>query len=300
MMVQPHTNGQNRMVQTGIRLRYRKKGGFICMATLILMTGLILTNVQADNRKMLEFAMSLFKENNFRSCRIECLRTLSENPLDKQVQFYLALSERRIGIDSTESFISLCSDKEVSYQIKDMACYELSRAYIDKKKYFPAFEVLKQLFIDTKLPSLFIRSSCSLSHLFDHEIKLTTNNPELYCQVDSCFSLWSDQIIEETSLNSQHNKKSVLWSGLPAQWVILLYQTQIGPAIGQRCSLLPSCSRYAQQALKKYGIWGIGFIGDRMIREPDVVAQKLKPEIIDGRVKYHDPLNEHDFINNYK
>jgi hypothetical protein len=286
------------MGQTGIKFIRYKKGGLIFMATIFIMIGLLSNSVQAEINNLLELAISLFEENNFQTCRIECLRILSDNPLNKRAQFFLALSERRIGIDSTETLTNLCLDDTSPLQIKDMACYELSRAYIDKKKFRQAFDLLVQLFMNTKLPLLFVRSSCSLSHLFDHDEQLAANNPELYSQVDSCFSLWSDEIIEETSLIAQQN--SVSWSGLPAQWVIRFYQTQIGPAIGQRCSLHPSCSRYAQQALTKFGILGIGFIGDRMIREPDVVAQKLKPVIIEGRVKYLDPLEDHDFINNYQ
>jgi len=298
MMVQPHTNGLNRMGPTGIKFIHYKKGGLIFMASLIILIALLSNSVQAENNILLELAISLFEENNFQACRIECLRSLSDNPLNKRAQFFLALSERRIGIDSTDTLANICLDNASPLQIKDMACYELSRAYIDKKKYHPAFDVLVQLFMNTKLPSLFVRSSCSLSHLFDHDENLAANHPDLYSQVDSCFSLWSDDIIEETRLMSQQN--NVSWSGLPAQWVILFYQTQIGPAIGQRCSLQPSCSRYAQQALTKFGILGLGFIGDRLIREPDVVAQKSKSVIIEGRVKYLDPLEDHDFFNNYQ
>jgi len=297
MMVQLHTNGQNKMGPTGIKYIHHRKGGLISMVTLIMMIGLM-SGVQAEDSILLELAISLFEENNFNACRIECLRSLTDNPLNKRAQFFLALSERRIGINSTDTLTNLCQDQDSPLQIKDMACYELSRAYIDQKKYHSAFDLLNQLFMNTKLPSLFVRSSCSLSHLFDHDEQLAAKNRELYSQVDSCFSLWSEDVIEETGLISHQN--NVSWSGLPAQWVILFYQTQIGPAIGQRCSLHPSCSRYAQQALNQFGIWGIGFIGDRMIREPEVVAQKSKPVILEGRIKYLDPLEDHDFINSYR
>jgi len=268
------------------------------MASLLTLCCLMPNTVQAENDKMLELAVSLFEENNFDSCRVECLRTLSAQPLNKRAQFFLALSERRIGIDSTDTLTTLCLDQNNPNQIKEMACYELSRVYIDKEKYHLAFDVLKKLFINAKLPSLFIRASCSLSYLFDQDKQLVSNHPEFYSQVDGCSLLWSRDIIEETRIISQ--KDSVSWTGLPAQWVILFYQTQIGPAIGQRCSLHPSCSRYGQEALKKYGILGLGYIGDRMIREPDVVAHKLKPVIVEGYIKFHDPLKDHDFINNYR
>ena len=286
------------MEQIGINLTHHVKGGFIITTSLITIFSLISIVVQAETNHMLELAMSLFEDNNFRSCRFECIRTLSDDPFNKQAQFLCALSERRLGVDSTETLIKLCKDQENPPQIKDTACYELSRTYIDKKDYTRAFDVLKQLFSNTNIPSLFIRSGCSLAHLFDQKDQLISNNKGLYCQIDTCNLLFSDEIIKETALISQN--KNVSWTGLPAQWVILFYQTQIGPAIGQRCSLHPSCSRYAQQALAKHGFLGIGFIADRMIREPDLVAQKSKPIVIEGRIKYLDPLKNHDFINNYR
>jgi len=35
---------------------------------------------------------------------------------------------------------------------------------------------------------------------------------------------------------------------------ITLYQWFISPLIGQRCRFYPSCSHYAKEALKKYGV----------------------------------------------
>jgi len=254
--------------------------------------------VNAENNNTLDLAISLFEDNQYYSCRIECIRILSDDHFNKHAQFLLALSERRIGVDSTDTLSILCKEQDNPPQIKDMACYELSRSYIDKKDYNLAFNVLKQLFLNTNIPSLFIRSSCSLSHLFEQDNQLISDNKGLSYQVESCHSLWSKEIVKETTLKSP--KKNFSWTGLPAQWVILFYQTQIAPAIGQRCSLNPSCSRYAQQALSKHGILGIGFIADRMIREPDVVAQKSVPIVVEGNIKYCDPLKDHDFINNYQ
>jgi uncharacterized protein len=35
---------------------------------------------------------------------------------------------------------------------------------------------------------------------------------------------------------------------------LLLYQRVLSPALGQRCRFEPSCSRYAVQAIREYGI----------------------------------------------
>lgn len=84
-------------------------------------------------------------------------------------------------------------------------------------------------------------------------------------------------------------------TGRPVQWLISFYRSQISPAIGQRCSLTPSCSEYGMQSLKKHGVLGVAMIGDRLIREPDVVAEKPAPVRIGNRWFYTDAVSEHDW-----
>jgi len=83
---------------------------------------------------------------------------------------------------------------------------------------------------------------------------------------------------------------------IPAQAFISLYRTQISPAIGARCSLEPSCSEYFVQAVKKHGLLGAPLIADRFVREPDVFKAREKPIVmLDGRIRYADPVSDHDF-----
>ena len=52
-------------------------------------------------------------------------------------------------------------------------------------------------------------------------------------------------------------------AGLP----IRLYQRLISPALGQRCKYHPSCSAYALQAIRTYGILrGVVLAGWRLLR----------------------------------
>ena len=92
---------------------------------------------------------------------------------------------------------------------------------------------------------------------------------------------------------SREGRQSLLT--LPARWLISLYRTQISPAIGRRCSLHPSCSEYARQAMRKHGLLGLAMYADRGIREPRVVAERRHAIVVNGRVKYRDPLEEHDY-----
>ena len=44
----------------------------------------------------------------------------------------------------------------------------------------------------------------------------------------------------------------------PALWVQRLirgYQTLLSPIVGRRCRYLPTCSEYAVEALRKYGVF---------------------------------------------
>ena len=48
---------------------------------------------------------------------------------------------------------------------------------------------------------------------------------------------------------------------------IRLYQRLISPALGQRCKYHPSCSAYALQAIRSYGILrGVVLAGWRLLR----------------------------------
>jgi uncharacterized protein len=48
---------------------------------------------------------------------------------------------------------------------------------------------------------------------------------------------------------------------------IRLYQRLISPAVGTRCRYYPSCSEYASQAIKRFGILrGIVLAGWRLLR----------------------------------
>ncbi|NCC53856.1 MAG: membrane protein insertion efficiency factor YidD, partial [Spartobacteria bacterium] len=82
---------------------------------------------------------------------------------------------------------------------------------------------------------------------------------------------------------------------LPGAWVTRFYRTQIRPAIGDRCELHPSCSEYFRQACGKHGLLGFTIYADRGVREPDVVKYQEEPVMIDGTIKFADPLEAHDW-----
>ena len=48
--------------------------------------------------------------------------------------------------------------------------------------------------------------------------------------------------------------------------VLILYQKTLSKINGTNCSMIPSCSRYAQDSLKKHGILGLFHTADRLVR----------------------------------
>jgi putative component of membrane protein insertase Oxa1/YidC/SpoIIIJ protein YidD len=78
-----------------------------------------------------------------------------------------------------------------------------------------------------------------------------------------------------------------------ASVIIGFYQRQIGPAIGQRCAMYPSCSHYSLEACRRYGLAGIPMTADRLVRETDHVRYRINPVQMQGRERYHDPVEDH-------
>jgi putative membrane protein insertion efficiency factor len=57
----------------------------------------------------------------------------------------------------------------------------------------------------------------------------------------------------------------------PLRWLVILpirvYRTLLSPLVGARCKYYPSCSAYAEQAVREYGILrGLILAGWRLLR----------------------------------
>ena len=58
------------------------------------------------------------------------------------------------------------------------------------------------------------------------------------------------------------------WQIATRQIVVLplkLYRLAISPLLGQRCRFYPSCSRYAEQAIKGHGLWRGSYLSVRRL-----------------------------------
>ncbi len=77
---------------------------------------------------------------------------------------------------------------------------------------------------------------------------------------------------------------------------INFYQKHISPIDGDRCSSYPSCSHFANKALKKHGLFlGWAMASDRLLRcgrDTATLSPKVK---IDSEVLVFDPVTANDF-----
>ena len=82
----------------------------------------------------------------------------------------------------------------------------------------------------------------------------------------------------------------------PLQRAVKLFQKHVSPVDGSRCSMYPTCSGYALQALHKHGpLLGVFQTVDRLYREGDTEHEHGKPIPKWGYIRFHDPLSNNDF-----
>ena len=79
-----------------------------------------------------------------------------------------------------------------------------------------------------------------------------------------------------------------------ARRVVGFYRLFVGPALGARCALEPSCSQYFLEASRRHGVFGIPMIADRFVREPVASASDRWVRNAKGKLKHPDPVSDHD------
>jgi putative membrane protein insertion efficiency factor len=76
---------------------------------------------------------------------------------------------------------------------------------------------------------------------------------------------------------------------------VRFFQKFISPVDGERCTMVPTCSHYGLQAIRKHGAL-LGFImtADRIVHEYE--EQRFVPSVWDGRShRFLDPVENNDF-----
>lgn len=276
-------------------------------------------------------AAELFEEAEWRACRTECSRNLALHPTNA-TRLMHAVCGLRLGLDTKTELEKLCTPQSQNSQRRDavshagptnearlhrdakhcgqakrkqlrpngtphpevtaMANYELGRALWLEGDTTTAFKHLEQAFLKAPTTDIYHHAGGTLYILLQENPQLSEQSPQLKTILATCRKEWDSKLFNECR-KPETNKHRIATA--PARWLIHFYQKQISPAIGSRCSLQPSCSHYATQALKTHGLIGIGAMADRFIREPDVVKYRKNPVKINGNIKFSDPLSDHDW-----
>ena len=279
--------------------KHKKAQQFIMFVNLVHFCGYVLfafgflLNVQAQAPASLALAADLFAERNWSACRLECRRQLQESPAFPDARLLKALAEQRMGLDRREALRVLAEDPAVPSTVALTARYEWARAMWRADDWRSAFDGFRQVFEQTDVTALSVRSGCSLALLLRQHSELAKEYPEVKPQVRTLRALYTRDIIDECRMAPDQTADA--WWGLPGQWGIAFYRSQIRPALGDRCSLCPNCSEYSRQAFQKHGVLGLAITADRFFREPSVVALAEHPVDVNGKWCYADPLNDHDW-----
>lgn len=81
---------------------------------------------------------------------------------------------------------------------------------------------------------------------------------------------------------------------LAAAAALRVFQRFISPVDGPRCRLYPTCSEFARQAVRRFGL-PIGFMltASRLMRDNASVERYYRRALIGGRVVLYDPPEDH-------
>ena len=248
----------------------------------------------------LRLGEELFAEGQWAAARAEGLRALGEEGVGAEdgarARLLAARASLRMGTGREGAKADLgavWNDEGAAMETRCAAACELGRAEWEDGARDRAFAALKVAFVRAREPETFWRAGCSLHFLAKEDGRIRKEDPALWQAVESCRDAWPAAVWSECR---PAGGKGTGWGALPGRWLVKFYRAQVGPAIGSRCDLLPSCSEYMLRASGAHGLLGIAIMADRFVREPSVVSAREKPVTMpDGHVRYADPLEDHDF-----
>lgn len=243
-----------------------------------------------------QLAEELFAEGHWQAARLEARRVQAiAAPRDAaRARLLAAVAALRLGEDqpaALHELESLWREEAVELELRAWAAYEFGRA----SRWgggTNAAAALEFAYLHARQPPLFWRAGCTLYfHLKAHK-RLRREKAALWQSLQSCRDAWPLEIWRECRPRRPAGQPL---AARPARWLVKLYRSQIGPALGSRCDLEPSCSEYFLQATRAHGWLGLPIMADRFVREPAVVALKENPVTLpSGRIRYADPLAAHD------
>lgn len=161
-----------------------------------------------------------------------------------------------------------------------------------------SFEGFAEAFRTARDPRVFRVAGCALARAFAADPALAAAHGDLTERVALCEGSWSEADRAD-ALRLAREPAPVPRGGIGgwfARRVVGFYRAFVGPAIGARCALEPSCSRYFALASRKHGLLGVPMTADRFVREP-VVSAPDRPWVrnAEGAWRHPDPVEDHDW-----
>lgn len=247
----------------------------------------------------LDLAAELFGEGNWPAARTEALRVQAAEAGASsagRAQLLAAVSALRLGAGRQEAKAALArlwQDPAADLETRCMAAYEFGLAeWADNGGHAAVLASLKFAYLNTRDTPLFWRAGCSLYFFLKADKHLRKLETETWRSLQLCREVWPLEVWQECR---PAGRAGLSLAALPARWIVGFYRAEVGPAIGSRCDLQPSCSQYFLEASRAHGLLGVPLMADRFVREPSVVAAKEKPVTMpDGRIRYADPVSNHD------
>lgn len=240
-------------------------------------------------------ARELYEEGDWRGARREALRVADAADDPDCIKTIAALSAVRLFPDDPQWAHEVVQAIEES-QCADVAAWagmELGRIRWAQNDVESAACLMREAFLRAEDRDLLLQSAYLLRVMalrYPHRVQIPD---AIRTQVMTVFPLVTPAI-QQAAAPSPRGRRSRLSARLAAGFV-RFYQTQISPAIGQRCSMYPSCSVFCVQACQKYGAIGIAMTADRLIRETDHVNHRINPIWVDDVEKFYDPVEAHSF-----
>lgn len=107
--------------------------------------------------------------------------------------------------------------------------------------------------------------------------------------------LQSDPDVPEGALDAPNRLGGRLIE-TPLYLASLFYRHYLTKVDGPRCQHLPTCSRFAAQAVSRYGLFGIPIGLDRIIQDSHTSAFRILPEVdVGGTRRFWDPVDNYIF-----
>lgn len=267
---------------------------------VLLMVWLVLLTQRVVAAGATELASALFAEGQWAAAGLESRRVLATELTPDQADCARLLSalsalrlrsaERQAALQTLEA---LWKSESSEVNLRCRAAYERALVCTAPDEQL-AGEALIFAYSRAEDVKLFWQAGCALYFHFQEYRAWRLEYPGLWQTLQTTSSTWPAEVVQDYRKRTSVQRTS--WSRLPARWLVRFYRAQISPAIGSRCELKPSCSAYLLEACQAHGLLGFTLMADRFIREPSVYDAKEKPVVMpDGRIRYADPLADHDF-----